>query len=70
MLTTESFPWLDLMTVLIITTANDYKKTTTVFLIFQKICKKNQRKNYISGILTFESKLQMIHVDTYITISS
>ena len=41
----------------------------SAFLIFQKICKKINKINYISDIFwTFKSKLQIIHGATYIAL--
>ena len=46
-----------------------WEKNHSAFLIFQKICKKINKINYISDIFwTFKSKLQIIHGATYIAL--
>ena len=46
-----------------------FPQNNSAFLIFQKIFKKVNKKNYISNIFwTFKGKLQIIHADTYIAL--
>ena len=45
------------------------KNNHSAFLLFQKICKKIIKKNYISNIFwTFKGKLQIVHAATYIAL--